>query len=46
MSRKTLGTGRFLQLVEVDGWEFVERRNLNGVVAIAATTEDNRFLLC
>jgi ADP-ribose pyrophosphatase len=45
MSRKTLGAGRFLQLVEVDGWEFVERRNLSGVVAIAAITEDNHFLL-
>ncbi len=43
--KKTLGSGRFLSLVDEDGWEFVERKNASGVVAIAAVTGDGRLVL-
>lgn len=42
---KTLGTGRFLRLVADGRWEYVERVNAGGVVAVAAVTEDERMLL-
>jgi ADP-ribose pyrophosphatase len=45
MNTKTLIAGRFLRLVERGGWEYVERTNASGVVAIAAVTEDGRLLL-
>jgi ADP-ribose pyrophosphatase len=45
MTMKTLGAGRFLRLVDQDGWEYVERTNASGVVAIAAVTTDERFLV-
>jgi ADP-ribose pyrophosphatase len=38
-------TGRFLELVEQDGWEFVRRRNAPAVVGIVAVTPDARLLL-
>jgi ADP-ribose pyrophosphatase len=38
-------TGRFLELVEQDGWEFVRRRNASAVVGIVAVTPDGRLLL-
>ncbi len=45
MSTRTLGTGRFLRLVALDSWEYVERVNAGGVVALAAVTDDGRLLL-
>jgi ADP-ribose pyrophosphatase len=45
MSTRTLGTGRFLRLVALDKWEYVERVNAGGVAAVAAVTEDGRLLL-
>ena len=42
---ETLGQGRFLRLVRVDGWEWAERTNAKGVVCIAALTEDGGLLL-
>ncbi|MBA3686138.1 MAG: NUDIX hydrolase, partial [Planctomycetes bacterium] len=43
--RRTIAAGRFLHLVEEGGWEFAERRNASGVVAVVAVTPDNRLLL-
>ena len=40
-----LGRGRFLRLVERNGWEYVERARGTGVVAIVAVTDDGRLLL-
>ncbi len=40
-----LGAGRWLRLVEVDGWEFVERVKATGVVAIVAVTPDGELIL-
>ena len=45
MSTKTLGTGRFLRLVAVDGWEYIQRIRATGVAAVAAVTDDDRLLL-
>jgi len=44
-NKKTLGTGRFLHLVEVDRWEYVDRVIASGVVAVAAVTDDARLIL-
>lgn len=43
--RETLGSGRFLRLVKVGRWEFAERTNASGAVAIIATTPDRRLVL-
>ena len=45
MNKKTLGIGRFLHLVEVDKWEYVDRVIASGVVAVAAVTDDARLIL-
>lgn len=37
--------GRFLKMVSRDGWEFVERVGVAGVVGIVAVTEDRKLLL-
>jgi ADP-ribose pyrophosphatase len=43
--RRTLARGRFLQLVDDDGWEFVQRTQGTGVVMIVAVTDDDRIVL-
>jgi ADP-ribose pyrophosphatase len=40
-----LHEGRFLRLVSDKTWEYVERRNVSGVVAILAITEENKVLM-
>lgn len=45
MGRDILGTGRFLRLVVVDGWEWVERVRASAVVAVVAITDDRRLVL-
>jgi ADP-ribose pyrophosphatase len=40
-----LATGRFLRLVAVNGWEYVERVNVTGVVGIVAVTDSRKMLL-
>lgn len=40
-----LGTGRFLRLVERNGWELVQRTNASGVVIVVAVTDDNALVL-
>ncbi len=40
-----LGEGRFLRLVSVDGWEYVERQKITGIVVIAALTADDEVVL-
>lgn len=41
----TLHEGRYLRLIDDNGWEFVERTGVNGVVAIVAITDDDRIIL-
>jgi ADP-ribose pyrophosphatase len=40
-----LHTGRFIELVATNGWEFVRRRNASAVVSIIATTPAGELLL-
>lgn len=40
-----LARGRFLKLVQRDGWEYVERANATGVVAVVAVTEGGKLLV-
>ena len=40
-----LGAGKYLRLWSRSGWEYVERHNIRGVVAIIAITDDRRLLL-
>lgn len=40
-----LGRGRYVELVEENGWEFVRRHASTGVVVILATTSDGELVL-
>jgi ADP-ribose pyrophosphatase len=42
---RVLGEGRWLRLVDRDGWEHVERLGSSGVVVILAVTDENKILL-
>lgn len=44
-ARKTLGVGKFLRLVREGCWEFAERINARGAVAVIALTKDRRLVL-
>lgn len=44
-SREVLGKGRFLRLVREGRWEFVERSNARGAVAVIAVTAKREFIL-
>ena len=39
MSTEVIGQGRFLQLLNRDSWEFVQRRSVSAIVAIVAEYE-------
>ena len=41
----TIGSGRFLRLVQDGSWEFAERAQSTGVVAIVAVTEHDELVL-
>jgi ADP-ribose pyrophosphatase len=43
--RKTLHEGRFIRLVDDDGWEFADRVGATGVVCIAAVDEEHIILV-
>jgi ADP-ribose pyrophosphatase len=45
VSRRVLAEGKYVQLIDVDGWEFAERKNAKGVVAIVAITDDQKLIL-
>ena len=40
-----LAKGKYLHLIDQDGWEFARRPNTSGVVLIAALTPENKLLL-
>ena len=44
MSKEPLGMGKYLSLVKKNGWEYVERPNVSGIVVILAVTEDDEIL--
>lgn len=41
----TLYDGKYLRLVQRDDWQFVQRKNINGIVGIIALTPENRLIL-
>ena len=43
--RKTIAQGKFLQLVNDNGWEYAERVKASGVVAVIAITADRELVL-
>ena len=43
--RKIIAQGKFLQLVNDNGWEYVERVKATGVVAVIAITADRELVL-
>ena len=45
VSIRVIGEGRFARFVDRDGWEYVERKNVTGIVAIVAVTDDERVVL-
>jgi len=45
VAKQVLAKGRHLQLVSEDGWEFIERVGVSGVVAVLAVTKDGRLVL-
>lgn len=44
-TREVLGKGKFLRLVREGRWEFVERSNARGAVAVIAVTDKREFIL-
>jgi len=42
---RVLGSGRYLTLLDDDGWEYVTRPHIKGVVVIVAITDDDKLLL-
>ena len=43
--RAVMKEGKFLRLVRRDGWEYVERKCVTGIVVLVALTDDDRLLL-
>ncbi|TAN38409.1 MAG: NUDIX hydrolase [Verrucomicrobia bacterium] len=42
---RVLGEGKYLRLLDRDGWEYVERHSIRGIVAIIAITADRQLVL-
>src|SRR5215212_4275674 len=45
MSRETIHDGKFLRLIRQDNYEFIQRKNISGIVGIFAVTDDNKIIL-
>ena len=45
MKATCLGEGRYLRLVRLGHWEYVERKNISGIVLILALTADGKLVL-
>jgi ADP-ribose pyrophosphatase len=44
-SKKVLAEGKYIKLVEENGWEYAERTRVSGIVAIVAVTRKGNVLL-
>lgn len=42
---QTIAEGRFLRMVRSNGWEFVQRTKVSGIVGILAVTDDGKMVL-
>lgn len=40
-----LGEGRYARFVRREGWDFLERKGIDGIVAIVAVTDDRKLVL-
>jgi ADP-ribose pyrophosphatase len=45
MANEILCDARYLRLVRNEGWEFVQRKNVSGIVGIIAVTNDRKLVL-
>ena len=45
MASEILCDAKYLRLVRADGWEFVQRKNISGIVGIIAVTDDRKLIL-
>lgn len=43
-NRTVVAEGRFLRFAKAGAWEFVERRNVSGIVSVVAVTDDARIV--
>jgi len=43
--QNVIGQGRYLKLIEENGWEYAERNKVSGIVAIIAVTKEKKVLL-
>jgi ADP-ribose pyrophosphatase len=44
-SREILWAGNFLDVVRINRWEFVRRKNITGIVGIVPVTDDGKLVL-
>jgi len=44
-NEKILGEGDFIQLLSRDGWEYVARKGVTGIVVIVPVTDDGKIIL-
>ena len=42
---RTIAEGRYVTLVEEDGWEYVIRHGVTGIVIIVPVTDDGKLVL-
>ena len=45
MPTEMLFDAKYLRLIRKDGWEFVQRKNVNGIVGVIAVTNDAKLIL-
>jgi len=45
MAGEILCDAKYLRLIRNDGWEFVQRKNVSGIVGIIAITSDRKLIL-
>src|SRR5688572_21917414 len=45
MASEILCDAKYLCLVRADGWEFVQRKHVSGIVGIIALTDDGKLIL-
>lgn len=45
MSVQVITAGKYLRFVKQDGWEFVQRCGISGIIAILAITDDRKLVL-
>jgi len=45
MPNDILCEAKYLRLIRADGWEFVQRKNVSGIVGIIAVTNEGKLLL-